>query len=98
MLFWQPLACFSQWSPSSFVVDDVSYSSSEQFMVAEKANLFQDRRAEELIMSLPDPSEHKRIGGGVRNFDNTVWDRVRELSLMALLSSSHRTQPLISTF
>ena len=47
-------------------------------MVAEKANLFQDRRAEELIMSLPDPSEHKRIGGGVLNFDNTVWDRVRK--------------------
>ena len=47
-------------------------------MMAEKARLFQDRRAEELIMSSPDPSAHKRVGRGVRNFDNAVWDRVRE--------------------
>ena len=30
--------------------------------MAEKARLFQDRRAEELIMSSPDPSAHKHIG------------------------------------
>ena len=72
MLFWQPPSCFSLWSPSSFVVDDVSYSCAEQFMMAEKARLFQDRRAEELIMSSPDRSAHTRIGRGVRNFDNAV--------------------------
>ena len=42
VLFWQPSSCFSQWSPSSFVVDDVSYSCAEQFIMAEKACLFQD--------------------------------------------------------
>ena len=67
MLFWQPPSCFSQWSPSSFVVYDVSYSCAEQFMMAEKVRLFQDRCAEELIMSSPDPSAHKRMGRGVRN-------------------------------
>ena len=59
VLFWQPPSCFSQWSPSSFVVDNVSYSYAEQFMMAEKACLFQDRRTEELIMSSPDPSALK---------------------------------------
>ena len=77
MLFWQPPFCFSQWSPSSFVVDDGSHSCVEQFMMAEKARLFQDRRAEELITSSPDRSAHKRIGGGVRNFVNAILDRVR---------------------
>ena len=52
-------------------------------MMAEKARLFQDRRAEELIMSSPDPTAHKHIGRGVRNFDNAVWDRVREDSVLA---------------
>ena len=52
-------------------------------MRAEKARLFQDRRAEELNMSSPDPTAHKRIGRGVRNFDNAVWDRVREDSVLA---------------
>ena len=52
-------------------------------MMAEKARLFRDRRTEELIMSSPDPSAHKRIDRGVRNFDNAVWDRVREDPVVA---------------
>ena len=40
VLFWQSSSCFSQWSPSSFLVDGVSYSSAEQFMMAEKAGIF----------------------------------------------------------
>ena len=41
-------------------------------MIAEKARLFNDYRAVELIMTSPDPSTHKRIGRGVRNFDSAV--------------------------
>ena len=51
--------------------------------MAEKARLFQDRRAEGLIMSSPDPSAHKGIGRGARNFDNAVWNRVRENAVLA---------------
>ena len=76
-LFWKPPSCFSQWSPS-LVVGDLSYSCAEQFVMAEKARLFQDRRAKGLIASLPDPRAYKRIGQGVRNFDNATWGRVRE--------------------
>ena len=67
VLLWQPPSYFSQWSPSSFVVDDVSYSCVEQYMMAEKARLFKDPRAVELIMSSPDSRTHKRVGRGVRN-------------------------------
>ena len=52
-------------------------------MMAEKARLFQDRRAEELIISSPDPRVHKRIGQGVRNFYKVIWDRVREDAVLA---------------
>ena len=69
VLFWQPPSYFSQLSPSSFVVDGVSYSCAEQFMMAEKARRFKDHRAVKLIMSSPDPSTHKRIGRGVHNFN-----------------------------
>ena len=44
-------------------------------MMADKARLSKDHRAVELIMSSPDPSTHKRIGRGVRNFYSAVWDR-----------------------
>ena len=69
VLFRQPPSSFSQWSASSFVVDGVSYSCAEQFIMAEKARRFKDHRAVKLIMSSPDPSTHKRIGRGVHNFN-----------------------------
>ena len=47
--------------------------------MAETARLFQDRRAEDLILSSPDPSAHKRTG----HVDNAVWDRVREYAALA---------------
>ena len=40
VLFWQTPSYSSPWSPSSFVVDDVSYSCAEQYMMAEKASFF----------------------------------------------------------
>ena len=42
-------------------------------MLAEKANLFQDRRDEELIMSSSNPRAHKHVGRGVRNFYYHIW-------------------------
>ena len=48
-------------------------------MMAGKAGLFKDHRAVELIMSSPDPSTHKRIGRGVRNFDSAGWTERRKM-------------------
>ena len=78
VLFWQPPSYFPPWSPSSFVVDDVSYSCAEQYKMAEKTKLFQDHRAVGLLMSSHSPSTRKRIGRGVRNFDSGVGDREKE--------------------
>ena len=65
-------------------------------MMEEKARLFQDHRAEKLIMSSPDPSAHKRIGRGVRNFDNVVWDRVREDAVFAGIFAKFSQNPTIT--
>ena len=51
-------------------------------MMAEKARLFKDHRAVELIISSPDPSTHKRIGRGMRNFDSAVWDREKQNAVL----------------
>ena len=52
-------------------------------MMAEKARLFKDHRAVELIMSSPDPSTHKRIGRGVRNVDSAAWDREKQNAVLS---------------
>ena len=95
VLFSQPHSYFSQGSPSPFVVDDVSYSSAEQYMMAEKARLYQDHGEAERIMSSPEPREPKRIGRGVRNFDCAVWDRVREDAVFSgtLAKFARKTRP-----
>ena len=52
-------------------------------MMATKARLFKDQRAVELIMSSPDPSTHKPIGRGVRNFDSPASDREKQNAVLS---------------
>lgn len=63
----------SQWHPSTFVVDGVTYSCAEQFMMAEKARLFGDRRTLAKILAATSPKEHKALGRGVSPFDEARW-------------------------
>jgi len=77
---------FSQWHPSPFEIDGVTYSCAEQYMMAEKARLFEDVAREVMIMSTSDPSDQKRYGRMVEGFDNEVWlrnakDIVKQASL-----------------
>ena len=51
--------------------------------MAEKAILFKDHRAVELITSSRDPSTRKRIGRGVCNFDSAVWDREKQNAVLS---------------
>ena len=44
-------------------------------------------------MSSPDPSAHKCIGRGVRNYDSAVWDRVREDAVLAGNSAKFLQNP-----
>ncbi len=65
--------CLSQWYPASFVVDDVVYQTSEHWMMACKARLFNDHEALEKIIRAAEPREAKAIGRTVRNFDDKIW-------------------------
>ncbi|SMF82899.1 NADAR family protein [Streptomyces sp. Amel2xC10] len=86
LLFWghRPLpdgrlgpSCLSQWWPSPFVVDGVTYATAEHWMMAEKARLFGDAEAERLALAAGHPSQAKKAGRLVRGFDDTVWERER---------------------
>jgi hypothetical protein len=70
-------ACLSQWWPCTFVVDGRTYTTAEQWMMAEKARLFGDDDALEQILSVEDPQAIKAIGRSVRNFDAAKWDAAR---------------------
>jgi ribA/ribD-fused uncharacterized protein len=66
----------SQWYPSKFTIDGVNYNTAEQFMMAKKAEYFDDQDALSKILKTNDPAEQKAIGRTVKNFDKEAWDAV----------------------
>lgn len=82
LFFWDQknpaTACFSQWYPAQFVIDGITYQNAEQYMMAEKARLFEDENAFKKIISSTSPREMKAIGRTIKNFDQQVWEQNRE--------------------
>lgn len=68
-------SCLSQWWMCPFTVEGTQYSCAEQFMMAEKARLFNDDEMLESILKAKHPKELKAFGRAVRNFDNDIWDK-----------------------
>ncbi|GGF20338.1 NADAR family protein [Flavobacterium limi] len=65
--------CFSQWWLSSFKVEKVTYKTAEHWMMAKKAELFQDQEILEKILEADSPAEAKKLGREVRNYDDKIW-------------------------
>lgn len=70
-------SCLSQWYPSEFIVDDILYNNAEQFMMAQKAELFGDSQTFALIMNASTPKEMKALGRKVKNFSDDIWNKNR---------------------
>ncbi len=70
-------ACFSQWYPISFQIDQIVYQSAEQYMMSQKATLFGDEGALQKILASESPREIKAIGRIIQNFDQKMWEQHR---------------------
>ena len=66
--------CFSQWYPSKFIVGGKEYQYAEQFMMAKKAELFNDTEILYQIMTSSNPQTIKKLGREVKHFDPAVWN------------------------
>jgi ribA/ribD-fused uncharacterized protein len=55
--------------------DGTKYICTEQWMMAEKARLFNDPISETKIMTATNPKEYKRLGRLVKNFKDDVWNQ-----------------------
>jgi ribA/ribD-fused uncharacterized protein len=74
VLFWGGWP--SQWHKARFTIDGITYNCCEQYMMAEKANVFGDVEAVWKILAATNPRVQKAIGRSVRNFDAAVWESV----------------------
>jgi hypothetical protein len=67
---------FSQWAALPIEVDGVTYDSNEQYMMAQKALLFEDYEMYDKIMASNNPEEIKmEFGRNVKNFDEAKWQQ-----------------------
>ncbi|MDR0434050.1 MAG: NADAR family protein [Gracilibacteraceae bacterium] len=83
VFFWQPdknylsTNCFSQWQKSNFIVEGKHYNCAEQYMMGQKALIFNDLETFEKILSANHPKQMKSLGREVKNFDSNEWDNVK---------------------
>jgi ribA/ribD-fused uncharacterized protein len=68
-------SCFSQWFPSPFTVDGVIYLTAEHWMMAKKAELFNDIEIKQHILKSETPGIAKELGRKVKNFDDEKWSK-----------------------
>lgn len=65
----------AQWSLDTFADEYRTYNCCEQYMMAQKAILFEDRDTLKDIMEEVEPRMQKKYGRQVRNFNEEEWNR-----------------------
>lgn len=72
-------AYLSNWYPSPFTVEKKNFSSMEQFMMYRKAICFGDEAVAKNILSTDDASQIKALGRQVKNYDEHIWNGIRQI-------------------
>ena len=69
----------SNWYPCKFTVNNVNFSSMEQYMMYKKAVCFGDRCIADKILATDNVSEIKTLGRLVANYNESYWNGVRQI-------------------
>lgn len=69
----------SNWYISDFRVDNITFSSMEQYMMYKKADIFGDEKIKREVLSIDDVSKIKSLGRLVKNYNDTIWNGVRQI-------------------
>jgi len=74
-------SCLSQWYDAPFTIKsyyenekDTVYPTTEHWMMAQKAELFEDLETKEEILHAETPEIAKSLGRKIKNFDENVWN------------------------
>lgn len=75
----EPYGFLSNWYLSEFSVDGIIFSSMEQYMMYKKAVLFDDTDMASKILNTDDVDIIKEFGRKVSNYNDTVWNGMRQV-------------------
>ncbi|GAB3762203.1 NADAR domain-containing protein [Ramlibacter monticola] len=95
VLFWGRQDPFSNWHPSKFTFDGVTFNCSEQYMMYRKAVLFGDTKIASEILGCRDPREQKALGRKVGGYDDAVWKaQARDIMVPGLVAKFEQNPAL----
>lgn len=78
--FWETNSPFSQWHKCSFKAFGIDFNTAEQYMMFQKALLFNDEKTADKILKTKNQREQKMLGREVVNFDDKIWkDNARRI-------------------
>lgn len=69
---------FSNWAPTPFTVDGVSFSTAEQYIMYRKCLTFGDTVTAEKLLSSDSPREQKALGREAAGYIDSVWAGIRQ--------------------
>lgn len=69
----------SNWYPSRFTINNISFSSMEQYMMYKKAVCFGDKNTADKILATDDVAKIKALGRLVANYNESHWNGVRQI-------------------
>ena len=85
----------SNWYLANFSVDDISYSSVEQYMMYRKAVCFHDKKIAEQILQTNNVAQIKELGRSVSGYDDNYWNGIRQIVVYnGLLSKFSQNEEL----
>lgn len=70
--------------------EGTEYSSSEQYMMAKKAELFKDEVIKNQILAEHSPDKQKLLGRQIKNFDQAVWNENAEKIVLQAITYKFR--------
>lgn len=69
----------SNWYLSRFTADGIEFSSMEQYMMYNKAIVFNDTNVANQILKTTDVAVIKQFGRTVANYDDNYWNGIRQI-------------------
>lgn len=89
----EPYGFLSNWYMSPFDLDNIHYSSMEQYIMYQKCILFGDQNTAPKVLLTDDPSEQQKLGKLCSGYINSIWAGARQAiamrGLLAKFSQSY---------
>ena len=75
----EPYGFLSNWYPSYFTIDDLMFSSAEQYIMFQKCAVFDDMKSALKVLATDDPKLQQAIGRNASGYINSVWAGMRQI-------------------